>query len=110
MTVSQFPLPRNSDSLADGQVATSWAAIYTVPASTKVKIDKLIFHNAGSVSENLDVAITRSGGTRRKIRRPVLAAEESAELENLVLSEGDAIEAQTTTAAAVDYVVMGATE
>ncbi len=95
-------------SLSDGQVASSWGAIYT--AAAKIIVKKVYFYNTGSSSETVDIGITRSGSTRRQFRKVVLAADQSAEYEHIVLSSGDTLDAQTTTATTVDYLVMGATE
>ena len=100
-------------SLADGQVATTWGAIYT---STGVKtiLRSVDFFNTNAASQTLELRITRSGMTARKLPRATLAQNESLRLltdgEVIVLSSGDTLDAQTTTATAVDYTVTGATE
>lgn len=100
-------------SLADGQAATSWAAIYT---STGVKtiVRSADFHNTNAITQTLEFAVTRSGSTRRIIARVSLAQNEKVEFltdgEVIVLSAADTIDAQTTTASAVDYTITGATE
>ncbi len=100
-------------SLADGQVATSWAAVYT---STGVKtiVKSADFHNTNAITQTVELAVTRSGSTRRIIGRATLAQNEKAEFftdgEVLVLSAADTIDVQTTTATAVDFTITGATE
>lgn len=100
--------------LADGQVATSAAAIYTVPAGTVTVLKYINFYNTNSATQTLSVYITRSGGTRRQVIRQVLDQYQSLALlsegESLTLSTGDALEADTTTASAVDYIVSGAAD
>ena len=101
-------------SIADGQVANSQTAIYTVPASTVAFLKQATFFNTNAAAQTLLIWLKRSGGTSRKHRTFTLAENESVDLldsgATLELSTGDAIEASTTTAAAVDYVVMGVEE
>jgi hypothetical protein len=101
-------------SIADGQVANSQTAIYTVPASRTGYVKQVTFFNTNAAAQTLIVWIKRSGGTSRKIRQFTLAQNESVDFlddgDTLELSTGDAIEASTTTATAVDYVVMGVEE
>ena len=100
-------------SLNDGQVATSWAAIYT---STGVKtiLRSVDCVNTNAVTQTLEFAITRSGSTRRILARVSLAQYEKVELltdgEVVVLSASDTLDAQTTTTTAVDFTITGATE
>ena len=98
-------------SLADGQVATSAGAIYTATATTYVK--QVTFFNTNAADQTILVYINRAG-TDRKIRRFVLAQNESADLldgaQSIILENGDIIKAETTTTTAVDYVVWGVEE
>ena len=102
------------DTIADGQVAAAEAPIYTVPASTVAYVKQVAFYNTNALSQTLDLWIKKSGGTARKLRRFVMDQHESLDLldsgETLELSAGDAVEAATTTAGAVDFVVMGVEE
>ena len=100
-------------SLADGQVASSVGSIYT---STGVKtiVKSATFFNTNATAQTLNVYVTRSGGTRRQLYRDASMAQYTSfdllsQGEVLVLSAGDSIDADTTTASAVDYVITGAT-
>lgn len=101
-------------SIADGQVATSQGAIYTVPAATTAYVKQVTFYNTNAATQTLDVWLRRGAGTSRQIRRFTLAQNESIDLldsgETLELATTDTIRAATTTATAVDYVVMGVEE
>ena len=104
----------SAGTLADGQVATSAGAIYTVPASTVAVLKFVNFYNTNAATQTLNVYITRSGGTRRQLIKQTLIQDQSLALlsegETLTLSAGDALEADTTTATAVDYIVSGAAD
>lgn len=100
--------------LADGQVAIAEGDIYLVPAATVGYVKQVAFYNTNAATQTLGVFIQRSGGTSRKIRQFILAQNESADLlddgDTLELAAGDAIRAVTTTATAVNYMVMGVQE
>jgi flavorubredoxin len=101
-------------SLADGQVAAAKATIYTCPALTKAYVKWLSIHNTNTTAEVVIVYVKRSGSTSRVIYRATLETNETAYAvdkdASLVLSTGDVIEATTTTALKVDYVISGAEE
>ena len=92
--------------LADGQVAAAWAAIYSPTTPVMVKI--INFYNTGSSVETVDLGVTVDGSSRRQLRRYKLAPGESGTYERLELSAADTLDAQTTTATTVDYLVTGA--
>ena len=97
----------SAGTLSDGQVAATWGAVYTATGPTLVR--SIEIYNTGSTVETVAVGITRSGGTRRQIRQVLLSANEAASFDEVYsLSTGDSLDAQTTTATQVDYVVMGA--
>ena len=100
-------------SLASGQVANAVAAIYT--ASTRVVVRSLNFYNTNAAGQTINVYITRSGQTRRQLYRSSSIAQYARLAflsggEVLILSGGDTIDADTTTASAVDYYIGGATD
>lgn len=103
-----------ANSLADGQVAVAKGAIYTVPGGTKAYIKRVRFFNTNAVTQLLEVWLKRSGGTSRKQIQFELLQNETADFaeqsETMELSPGDQIEAATTTASAVDYIVTGVEE
>lgn len=99
-------------SLADGQLSTSAADIYTAAASKAVYLSLLTLFNTNAASQTILIYITRSSSSARKIYRAVLAQNEPAffDLKGLILSAGDKISGETTTATAVDYLLFGVVE
>lgn len=99
--------------LADGQVASSKGTLYTVPASTVAYVSFFNIYNTNSSTQTVLVYIN-SSGTSRLWRRFELAENESADLldqgQRLVLEAADLIEATTTNATSVDYVIAGVEE
>lgn len=100
-------------SLADGQVATSTGTIYTSAGTTIIK--SASFYNTNATGQDINIFVTRNGGTRRQIARSATLAQFGtyyflSDGEVLVLSDGDILEANTTTATAVDYLITGASE
>jgi len=100
-------------SLGDGQVATSWANILA-PSGQKFIVKSLDMKSINAASQTLETRITRSGSSSREWKRVVLEQNEMVQFlsegETLVLSTGDVLQAQTTTATAVDFTATGATE
>ncbi len=100
-------------SLADGGVAGTFADLY-VSSGVKTIVRSVSFYNTSATPQTLEVRILRSGSTARLWHRVTLAINETAELltdgEVLVMSTGDQIEAQSTTASVVLYTITGATE
>lgn len=99
-------------SLADGQLASSKTTIYT--SSSKSYIKLIVVDNVGASTEIVQVFVKRSGSTSRRIAQVELLTDESARIidkdDALALSAGDEIEAQTTNATSVDYLITGGTE
>lgn len=108
----------DSGTLAAGQVSNSQAAIYTAPSGggdVAVYVRSLSLYSTNAAAQTLKLWVKRSGGTSRRWRpRFVFAQDESAEVLDegnvLLLSPGDAIEAETTTNNGVDYVITGVVE
>ncbi len=100
-------------SLADGQVTTSQATIYA-PSGAKAIVKSFNAYNVGGNTETLEVWVVRSGSSARQIALVELETGEFVYFltdgEVLVLSDGDAIQAQTTNTTSVDFVITGATE
>jgi hypothetical protein len=98
--------------IQNGQLPTAQAPLYTSPQVTYVK--QLLLYNENAASQTIQLWLIPFGGTAALIRQLVLAQNESAEVleeaESFTLSAGDAIAAATTTAAAVDYTVLGVQE
>lgn len=99
--------------LGEGQLPNTKTAIYTVPASTVAYIKRFSLFNDNAADQTVIIYV-KPGATSRKWRRYVLAQNESAEVleagDSLILEAGDQIEAETTTASAVDYVISGVEE
>lgn len=90
--------------IADGQVATTSTEITTGPSDEGGRVN-VTFHNTGTADETLVLTLTRSGGTARRIKRVVLAENESCEICGLPLNGTDSLKGSTTTASVVDYTV-----
>ncbi len=96
--------------LADGQLPSSKGTIYTVPASTSAYVRCVRMHNTNTTDETINVYL-KPGSTSRQVGRWTLATRETLEVDlALTLEAGDLIEADTTTASKVDYVITGAEE
>lgn len=106
-------MPINGKVLADGQMATTKTAMYTVPAATTAYIRNINLFNTNAAEQTIIIYLNTSG-TSRQIARIILAQNESAHLldlgECIVLEAADVLEGLTTTATAVDFVVLGGTE
>lgn len=100
-------------SLGDGQVATTWANILA-PSGAKWVVKSLDMQSTNAATQTLELRITRSGSSARVWKRAELDQNELVEFladgEVLVLSDGDVLQAQTTTATGVDWTATGATE
>ena len=92
-------------SLSDGQIAAAWGVLHT--ASSQTFVMSIHIYNAGSSVEVVDLGVTRSGSTRRQIRKMRLKAGDSGFMGGLHLSEGDTIDGRSTNALSVDYVITG---
>jgi hypothetical protein len=101
----------SGQSLADGTLATSKTTIYTVPADTVVWPRFLSIFNTSVTAQTVLVYLKRSGSSSRTLRRYSLDQYENALVfdkdDNLCLSAGDEIEAETTTVGVVEYVLSG---
>ena len=96
--------------LADGQLASTKSTLYTVPASTSAYIKEITFYNTNASSQTIALYV-KPGATSRQIARYVLAQNEWAIFDfSTVLETGDLIEASSTNATAVDYVITGLEE
>ena len=98
------------------QLSTSEAALYTVPASTSVKIATASICNITTGSVNVWLSIVKSGGTmgdgtHRILNSYPLAANDSFSLKDLLggamLGPGDYIAGYAGTATAIDLVLTG---
>ncbi len=102
--------------LADGQVSTTKAIIFEVGDSavldtTKALIEKIVMFNENATVQTVDLFVKKRFGVSRQVRQFTLQQNAGGEYlepgESLPIDIGDEIEAQTTTAAAVNFVVFG---
>jgi len=97
--------------LADGQVANSEGAIYTVPASSIAYIKSVSFHNTNAATQTLILYVRNGAGSSRVVARWSLLQDETGFYNgSIALEDGDTLRAVTTTASAVDYVITGVLE
>jgi hypothetical protein len=89
---------------ADGQVTTTATQI-TAGVGDRAQRLNLKFCNVGGAEETLVLTVSRNGGTARRLKRVVLAANEEFKLGGLALNKSDSLLGVTTNAASVDYVV-----
>ena len=99
-------------SLADGQLATTKATIYTVKNAKGVDVSQLFLHNINVAAQLIIIHIKRKGSASVIIHYVAALAQhaDSQVLGNgeiLSLAAGDEIEAETTTASAVDFLITG---
>jgi hypothetical protein len=94
--------------LANGQVAAAKATIYATPAATQAIVRTVSFTQVAGGTQTVILYVKKSGGTSRVFSRAVLTTNEYAHEEDIgTLDALDELEAETTNAASVDYVVMG---
>jgi hypothetical protein len=102
--------------LVSQQLGTSDAAIYTVPASTSVKVAQASLCNTTASAVTVYLSLVQTGGTvgdgtHRVISGYTLAANDTLALKDYIggamLGPGDKIAGYAGTATAVDLVVTG---
>ena len=102
--------------LASGQLAVTKATIFEVKGAdvlrtTKANIEKVTFFNENAAEQTAILFVKERFGSSRKIRQFKLLQNEGGEYlepgDDLPLEIGDSLEAETTTASAVNFVVFG---
>ena len=102
--------------LANGQVPVAKTTIFEVGDGNirpvdGARIEKITLFNTNPAQQTAIIFIKERNGTSRQLRQFQLLENEGGEYlepgEFLPLKNGDVIEAQTTTASAVDFVVFG---
>lgn len=94
--------------LANGQLGSTKATIYTCPSSYQAIIRTVSFCQVANGSQNVVLYVKKSGGTSRVFSRATLDTNEYAHEDAIgTLDVGDVLEAYSTNAASVDYTVMG---
>lgn len=96
--------------LAEGQLSSSKATIYSVPALTHTFVKFFSIMNT-SATPQIVIVYVKAGAVSRIIARVSLLQNESVRIiekdETLTLEPGDLIEAETTTANVADFIMAG---
>ena len=96
----------NNLTIGDGQVASGTPAqIASSPGSSEATRLNVSLANVGGQDETLILTIVRGTGTPRRYKRVVLAADEQIEICGLPLNPTDSLQAVTTNANSIDYLV-----
>ena len=99
--------------LADGQLADSKAALYTVAARTEAIINSITLVNTDSVTRTVNLYVKRDGSNSRRIIPKDLSLVAGASLEHnsvVTLEAADVLEGDASAADVVDYVINGVEE
>lgn len=97
-------------SLADGQLGTTKATLYTAPTSKQAVISTIRLVNTSSSAVKINLYFKASGGTSRRLlpKDMEFGARFSAVLDDeITLEAADIIEGDATIASAVDYIISG---
>jgi hypothetical protein len=103
-------------SLADGQLGTAKATLYTVPATTIAHIANIILANAHTAAVTVNLYVKRSGSSSRRIIGKDFSIGVNDRLEiptagsAIRLSAGDIIEGDAATGSVIDFLITGGTE
>lgn len=93
--------------LASGQVAAVKGTIFTATTTTIVRLVTFVHVSGGT--QDVVLYVKKSAGTSRVVSRAELEINEFAHEEDIItLEAGDTLEAATTNATSVDFVVTGA--
>jgi hypothetical protein len=98
--------------LAQGQLPTTTSAIYTTPVGKTAYLKSIYFHNTGASEQTIKIYINGSGNANR-IFEGIVASKATFEWDiiySFILSTGQTLQAETTTANTVNYFLHGATE
>jgi hypothetical protein len=103
--------------LGDGELPNVQAVIFTATADVGTYVKSFSLYNKNAATQTITLWIKRAAGsgTERVWKRYELLVNEWAEVidedtQSIELAEGDEIQAQTTTANAVDFDIAGVTE
>lgn len=99
-------------SLADGQLGTSKATLYTVPENTQTIIKTITLVNTDASARTANLYIKVSGTSRRIIPKDMSfgAAYLWINSDELTLEVGDSIEGDASIVNVIDYVINGVEE
>lgn len=101
-------------SLSEGQLTTTYAAIYTVPGDRSALLNTVIFSNLDASPRYVELQLyfAASGNTRYvgRIDLTEIGTQDSAQALSfdLPLSPGDILQARADLTESVDYIVAGA--
>lgn len=97
-------------SLADGQLGTTKATLYTAPAATQAIVEKINLVNTSSGTVKVNLYFKASGGTSRRIIPYDMELEGyySAVVDDeITLEAADIIEGDANAGSVVDYTLSG---
>jgi len=93
--------------IADGQVPDTKTTLYTSPSGITTLIKGMTFVNTSSTPQSLTLFANRSGTSRQYVSVTLEEGDMLVADGALTLEASDELEAQTTTAAVVDYLISG---
>ena len=97
-------------SLADGQLGTAEATLYTAPAATQTIIKRITLVNTDSSARTVNLYFKASGGTSRSIIPVDTSLAIGALLvmdDEVTLEAADVIRGKGAVASQIDYVISG---
>ena len=104
-------MPITGKAIADGQLGSSEAVLYTVPAGKLAYVKSITCTNTGAGNNTVTLLVRLDGANSRRLVRVTLQADDNlAYTEALTLEAGDEIRGYATNAAEVDYVISGGEE
>jgi len=96
-------------SLADGQLGSTKATLYTAPAATQAIVKLVKLTNTTTSTVKCNIYFKASGGTSRRIipYDMELEGQASFKSDSETLEAGDIIEGDASAATSIDYVISG---
>ncbi len=94
------------NTLADGQLGTASTSVLS--SSSLRNAEQVVggtFVNVGTHQEKVVLQVSRAGGTARQIHQSVLQVGDSLSMTGLPLQSGDTLNAYTSNASSVDYLI-----
>lgn len=100
------------EKLAQGQLAATAGIIYTAPVGKTAYLKSIYLHNTGSTDQTIKIYINGSA-TADKIVEGVVGAKDTFEWDiaySVILTTGQTLQAESTSATTVNYFLHGGTE
>lgn len=97
-------------SLADGQLGSTKATLYTAPTSTSSVVKRITLVNTSSGVIKVNLYFKASGGTSRRIIPYDMELEgyySGVMDDDIAMEAGDIIEGDASSASIIDYVISG---